>query len=223
MLNCLVTGASSGIGAAISQGLLAAGHRVIPVSRRSDSVIDFTDPDVEEKLKVLQRDNPEIDIIILSAGYGQFVNLESFSWEAMQAMMQVNFLAQALLVKTFLPAMKRRGGGKIIGIASECALQGQRLGSLYCASKFALRGFLQSVRQECSRADIAVSVVNPGFVNTPFFDNLDFQPGAEQQHVIQPEQVAEMVLQIINTNNNCVVEEVTIQPMQRVIQKSVPG
>ena len=108
--------------------------------------------------------------MISCCGYGHFAELEQFSFAAMQKMMNVNFLSQALLVKTFIADLKKRQNAKIIFIGSECSLSGQKKGSMYCASKFALRGFSQSLRQECRGSNVAVSLINPGMVDTAFFD-----------------------------------------------------
>ena len=59
-------------------------------------------------------------------------------------------------------------------MGSESALEGKKMGSLYSAAKFGLRGFAQSVREECRNSDVRVSIVNPGLVRTPFFENLNF-------------------------------------------------
>ena len=64
-------------------------------------------------------------------------------------------------------------------MGSEAALAGTAQGSLYCAAKFALRGLAQALRAECARAGIRVTLVNPGMVQSPFFDELDFRPGPE--------------------------------------------
>ena len=65
--------------------------------------------------------------------------------------------------------MKKIGKGDVIFIGSEAALNGSRKGTIYCASKFALRGFAQALRDECSKSSIRVTIINPGMVKTGFF------------------------------------------------------
>ena len=70
------------------------------------------------------------------------------------------------------PKLKRNGNSRVIYMGSEAALRGAKRGSLYCAAKFGLRGFAQSLRQECASSGVHVSIINPGMVNTPWFDRL---------------------------------------------------
>ncbi len=227
MKKILVTGSSSGIGAAITQALLTQGKTVVGLCRHhpyqaenyQGYSVDFNAVSTLQAFyQSLLVTHSDIDAIICCAGYGHFVSLEEFSFEAMQSMMNVNFLSQALLIKTFLPELKKRQGAKIIVIGSECALSGQKKGTLYCASKHALRGFVHSLREECRQREVAVSMVNPGMVATPFFDRLAFCPGKDKENAITAAQVASMVEMLLSLENNCVVEEINCQPMKKVIQ-----
>ncbi len=231
MKNILITGSSSGMGKAIAQRLLAMGHCVIGLARDHQKFdpqhkhyhsysIDFSCADqLEDQLKQLSKQHPRIDVIVCSAGYGQFQNLEQFSFQQMCELMQVNFLSQALLIKIFLPQMKQRQSGQIILMGSECSLEGYKQATLYCASKFALRGFSQSLRKECASAHVGVSLINPGLVDTPFFDELNFRPGEHSANAIQPEQIAQTVELLVNMDHNCLFEEINLQPIKKVISK----
>lgn len=229
MKKIIVAGSSSGIGRAITEKLLAENFAVIGLARDHQKftpensnyfpyAIDFAEiKSLESKLKLLLKEHPDIEAVIAGAGYGQFAHVEQFKVADMQRIMDVNFLSQAILIKTVLPGLKTRKSGKVIVMASESALYGGKRGSLYCASKFALRGFALSLRKECMNANVAVSIVNPGLVDTPFFDSLDFHPGKQPENAIQPEQVASLVCTILAMANNCVIEEITLQPMQKTI------
>lgn len=226
-MKLLVTGSSGGIGAEITRSLLASHHQVIGVCRHHSHQsanyqgyeIDLAAVDtLEKKYKVVAAAHPDIDAIICCAGYGQFASLEEFSFAQMQSMMQVNFISQALLIKILLPCLKRRGQTKIIVMGSECALTGQKRGTLYCASKYALRGFVASLREECRQAGVAVSMINPGMVDTGFFDRLNFRPGAARENSIDTAQICAMVNMLLSLENNCVVEEINCQPLKKVIQ-----
>lgn len=225
MKKTILLGSSSGIGQAITARLLNAGEQVVGIARDhskyqpdnnnySTFSIDLSDTkNIEQQFKAVLKEHSDSTAVICSAGFGMFANVEQLSWVKMQEIMQVNFLAQALFVKLIVPHFKQRQEGKIIFIGSECALNGFKRSSLYSASKFALRGFAQSLRRECEPNNVAVTLINPGMVRTPFFDNLDFRPGKHDSNGILPEQIAQTVCLTLQLANNCVVEELNIQPM----------
>lgn len=230
-MKIIIAGSSSGIGRATTEKLLSECHNIIGLARQHDKFkptdsnylpisIDFSDSkNLEEQFKALQKVHSDSEALICSAGYGKFVELEQFSFAQMQHLMQVNFLSQALLIKTFLPAFKKKKAGKIIILGSECALEGQKKGSFYCASKFALRGFAQSLRKECVSSHISVTLINPGFVKTPFFHDLDFAPADGNENAIHPEQIAKLISSIVKEEHNCVYEEINLQPLKKVLIK----
>ena len=105
--------------------------------------------------------------LIFAAGVGQFGSLEEFSYDQIQALMTINFTSPVLLTRALLPSLKRKTRADLIYIGSEAALKGSRKGAIYCASKFALRGFTQALREECSTDKVRVCLINPGMVLTP--------------------------------------------------------
>lgn len=226
----LVTGASSGIGRAIAQQLLQQGHTVIGTSRDCSKFktqhenfhfieIDYTQLNsLKAKLNDLEKTHPSLDAVIFSAGYGQFGSLEQFSFIQIEMLMTVNFTSPALITRTLLPGLKRKAHSNLIYIGSEAALQGSRKGAIYCASKFALRGFTQALRDECGTSSVRVSLINPGMVKTDFFENLSFQPGDDKTHGILPEDIAETVNYILNSNPNSVIDEINLNPANKVIK-----
>ena len=116
----------------------------------------------------------------------------------------------------------RQPRGNLVFIGSEAALQGKRKGAIYCASKFALRGFAQALRQECSRSGVAVSLINPGMVQTPFFDRLDFAPGGDETNYILPQDVAQSVAMVLASRAGTVFDEIHLTPLKHVVQFHSP-
>jgi NADP-dependent 3-hydroxy acid dehydrogenase YdfG len=226
----LVTGASSGIGRAIANGLLKQGHTVIGTSRDCSQFktshlnfhpigIDFSQLDlVVNMLKKLEKDYPLLDGVIFSAGYGQFGSIEQFSYAQIEQMMTVNFTSQAFITRTLIPGLKRKAHSNLIYIGSEAALKGSRKGTVYCASKFALRGFTQALREECGSSSVRVSLINPGMVKTNFFASLSFQPGDDETHALLAEDIAETVNYILDSSNNLVIDEINLNPANKVIK-----
>ncbi len=114
--------------------------------------------------------------------------------------------------------MKRQGQGNLVFIGSEAALSGSRKGAVYCATKFALRGFAQSLREECSNSGIRSTIVNPGMVKTGFFDNLSFEPGDAEENYILPQDVADAVLTILSARPGTCFDEINLSPLKKVIK-----
>jgi 3-hydroxy acid dehydrogenase/malonic semialdehyde reductase len=193
----LVTGASSGIGRATAQNLLQQGHTVIGVSRDcrkftrqmdnfSSVQLDLSQlNELPQKIRQLQQMFPEIDAVVFSAGIGRFGSVEEFSYPQIEALMTLNFTSQVFLTKALLPALKRKAHSDLIFIGSEAALKGSRKGAVYCASKFAVRGFTQALREECANSNVRVCLINPGMVKTAFFENLTFERSEEHTSELQ--------------------------------------
>jgi len=230
-MKILIAGSTSGMGRAIAESCLLNNDQVIGLARNHQKFnphnknyltysIDFSKiSDIEEQFKKIKKEVSDIDAIICSIGYGDFAELEQYSVKRMQNLLNVNFLSQAILIKTFLADFKKRKSGKIILIGSECALQGEKKATMYAATKFALRGFTQSLRKECANASIGITLINPGVVRTPFFDDLSFHPAADPIHSIDPVQIASLVSLLLKEENNCVYEEINLQPMTKKIEK----
>ena len=226
----LVTGASSGIGRAIARHFLHQGHHVLGVSRDCSK---FTKPlenftpiqldfcqlqTLPEKAIALSQTYPGIDAVVFCAGMGQFGSLEEFSFCQIENLMAINFTGQAFLVRALLPGLKRKKQGDLIFIGSEAALKGSRKGAVYCASKFALRGFSQALREECGKSNVRVCLINPGMVKTEFFEQLSFEPGEDASHFIRPEDVAEAVAYVLNTQAKIVIDEINLSPLNKVVR-----
>ena len=225
----LITGASSGIGRTVAERLLEEGHTVIGIARTIDS-FKPTSPDfhpieldlselhaLPQRLQALTERFLQLDAAVFSAGQGQFGALEQFSYAQIRALMDLNFTSQAYCARAVVPILKRKKRGDLIFIGSEAALKGSRNGTIYCAGKFAVRGFTQALREECSSSNVRVSLINPGMVRTAFFDQLHFEPGHEQSQSIQPGDIAELIAFILKLRTGTNLDEINLSPLQKVI------
>jgi len=230
----LVTGHSKGIGLAVSESLLQAGHCVIGVSRsrveQRDQLyqysVDLSDlnsitPFVKSLLNQSNSEKPfnVPDAVICNAGAGQFGALETFSAHQIENSIQLNLISPLVLLRALLPSLKQHNRSDIVFIASESAVQAGRFGSIYSAAKFGLRGAAQSLRVECASSNCHVGIVNPGMVKTEFFNELTFEPGDQWQHSLLASDVASAVLSMLTSADNAVLEEINVRPLQHVVQK----
>ncbi|MGV6818188.1 MAG: SDR family oxidoreductase [Thiotrichales bacterium] len=230
----LVTGASKGIGRAISEMLLENGFRVVGLAREFPEVllsthkfaaepVDFSKlPDLPDRLKQVAREHLTPDVLVLNAGIGRFGDLEQFSPAQIQELVNVNLISQILVARQWVGAMKTQRQGRIVIIGSTAGLQGGQKGAVYSATKFGLRGFAQSLREECAHAGVSVSLINPGMVDTSFYQTESFRPSSNSGCHLVAEDVAIAVKQIVEARSGSVIDELTLRPQKHVIDFSKP-
>lgn len=226
----LISGASSGIGRATSELLLQNGCQVIGIGRDFSKYNyhgeDFTPVEIDlgntkalpGQLTDLAKQHRNVDVIINCAGQGRFGSLEEFSYTQISMLMTLNFTSHAFVCRAFMPQLKMKPHSNIIFIGSEAALEGTQKGSIYCASKFALRGFAQALRQECSGSGVHVSIINPGMVRTEFFNALDFEPGQDSLNFIAVADVANAIKMILEARPGTVFDEVNLSPLKKMMR-----
>jgi short-subunit dehydrogenase len=183
----IITGASSGIGEAAARALSSNGYRVVLAARRKERLnslaskiregggealaiptdlrqLDQIQHLVENTLQAYNR----IDVLVNSAGYGKLVWLDEQTQADIQDQLQVNLTGAIQITREVLPLMIAQHGGHIIHIASIASWVGLPTYSIYAATKFGLRGFLESLRRELRGTGISVTGISPGAVDTEF-------------------------------------------------------
>ncbi len=176
-----VTGATSGLGLAIANQLANEGYIVYGGGRRqpresTGANFTYVSIDVTSDTSVLRAKDfilsreDRLDLLVLAAGYGVSGSIEETPMEEAKAQFEVNFFGVARTVQAMLPVMRAKGGGKIIVFGSVAGKIGMPFQGYYSASKFALEGFVESIRYEVSPFGIDVCVVEPGDFKTGFTD-----------------------------------------------------
>lgn len=212
----VITGASSGLGAWLAQELSRLGAIVILLARSREKLQQIAAlmqgehecivTDITSLEQVLAAAHEiihtygQIDILINNAGYGVFESFEDASLENMEEMMNVNYMGTVRCIKAILPYMRLAKSGHIVNIASLAGKISTAKSSGYCASKHAVLGFTNSLRQELKGTGIFLTAVNPGPIDTPFFVRAD--PSGNyaskmKSHMLQPSQVGQAVLRAI--------------------------
>ena len=156
-------------------------------------------------------------MVVCNAGFGDFRHLENFSHLQIQEFLNVNLVSHIVLCRHMINGMKKLGRGDIVIVGSEAALIGKRKATLYSAAKFGMRGFAQSLRDEVGSSGLRVCLINPGMVRSAFFDNLDFEPEALQKNAIEPDDIAKIIVEVVEARKGTVIDEINLSPASKVI------
>lgn len=189
-----ITGASRGIGLQIAQEALAAGDNVIATARNATELRQQFSPDQEAQLECAELDvnNSEqakdavnrsikrfgaIDILVNNAGFGQLGQFETVEHSAIEQQFSTNVFGLMHVTRAVLPVMRRQQSGHILNLSSIGGALGFDGASIYCATKFAVEGFSESLALEVARFGINVTIIEPGFFRTDFLDNSSIRYG----------------------------------------------
>lgn len=222
--NIIVTGGSSGIGKATAKQLTEMGANVL-ITGRSDSRLqraaieigcNWINADVSQQVDVDKTfqwvathwDN-RLDALVNNAGLGEFASAEDTSMETYKRVFGVNVFGPIMMVKGAMPIMKKQNRGTIINVASTSSMKGFANGSAYAASKFALRGFTQSLTEELRQFNIRVCQVNPSEVATAL-GNPEREERKETASKLGPGELAQTIVSLLLLPERAFVPEVTV-------------
>jgi short-subunit dehydrogenase len=186
-MRAIITGASSGIGAALARELSRRGWSLGLLARREDLLDDVVKElktpsvalpaDVTDLHAVrdavtrgVQALGGDFDLAVANAGISVPTWAANFKVDDAERIIRVNVLGMFYLFDATIPAMLARGSGRFAGVASLAGLRGLPSGSVYSASKAAMQAFLEASRVELAPRGIGVTIVNPGWVRTPIVE-----------------------------------------------------
>jgi NADP-dependent 3-hydroxy acid dehydrogenase YdfG len=218
----LITGASSGIGAATARQAAAAGYRLVLAARSADKLAaladelggpqralavacDVTEWEQQEAMVAGALDAfGRLDVAFANAGFGAARGFLEESPEHWRAMVLTNVLGAALTLRATLPALREARGHLLLtgSVAGRRALPG----SLYSCTKWAITAMGEAVRQELDGSGVRVTVIEPGMVDTPFFER-GAGPGA-----LEADDVADAVLYAVTRPAHVDVNEILVRP-----------
>lgn len=201
--SALITGASSGIGAALAAELADRGCRLVLVGRDEARlartaertggrtvVADLTTASGAERVASAAR---EVDLLVNNAGSGWAGELVDMRAEDLRQLVEANLLSAAELTRAVLPAMRQRRRGHLVFVSSVAAF-GVAEEAVYAATKAGLRAFASSVRHEAEPSGVGVTTVLPGAVRTPFFDGRGRAYDRRFPRQVAPERVARAIV-----------------------------
>jgi NADP-dependent 3-hydroxy acid dehydrogenase YdfG len=221
----LITGAGTGIGAATARLAVEAGWQVVLGARTSDRLkelaaelggdevalarrCDVADWDDQQALVRTTLDGfGALDAVFANAGFGAKRGFLEESVEHWKAMIDTNVLGTALTIRASLPHFRSQGGGHFI-ITSSVAGRRALPGSLYAATKHAVTAMGEGLRQEVSDSDIKVTLIEPGMVDTPFFDN-------RPTGALEADDIARAVMWALDQPPHVDVNELLIRPVRQ--------
>lgn len=179
-----ITGASSGLGLALSRTVLAAGHPLVAAVRRPEALqelaaqypqllqieqVDVTDP---AQVQAAAARHQDAEVVVNNAGGAVIGAMEELSEADIQQQLSLNLLAPIQITRAFLPAMRARRSGTLIHISSIGGRVAFAGGALYHAAKFGLEGFAESVSQEVAEFGIKTLIIEPGSIKSDFVANI---------------------------------------------------
>ena len=233
----LITGASRGLGLAIARALAREGAAVACMARPSAELTAAVDglvgsgaraipapADITEESQVAAaietavRALPGLDILVLNAGTWQGASIEETSESLWDSLMRLNLKGAFFALKHSIPALKAHGRGTVVGIASLGALVGQPGSAAYAASKWGLRGLLESAALELKPHRIRVTLVYPHQINSA---GQEIAPGADHDRKLEPEDIAELVTLACAAPSHVSIGNVTIWPLGTGIRDSM--
>jgi NAD(P)-dependent dehydrogenase (short-subunit alcohol dehydrogenase family) len=215
----IVTGGSSGIGAACAAALAAEGAAVVATGRRfAPGRIRLPGPgevvqahlDVTDEAEVAARfaELPELDVVVCSAGVGTFGPLVNAGVADLRAMLEVHIVGTMLCAREALRRMQPRRTGHIVAIGSHVAHRAFTDCSGYTAAKAGQLGLVKVLAEEARPYDVRVTALLPGATDTPIWDD---RPGFDRAKMMQPADVASFLIAIV-VRPGISVEEVTLTP-----------
>jgi short-subunit dehydrogenase len=203
----VVTGASSGIGAATARLLAGQGWRVIAVARRADRLerlgdgvaalpADLTDPDAPERVRAaVEAAGDGLQLLVNNAGAEWRSTFADGGYDNVRRTMDVNFNAVVRLTEALLPLLRESAPSSMVNVSSVAGRVGRPTNSAYAASKFALAGWTEAVSIEEQPHGVHVGLVLPGFVSTEGFPHARLRESLRTRWLVSgPEKVAKAIV-----------------------------
>lgn len=223
-MNAIITGASSGIGAEFARRLARDGRNLVLVARSAEPLarlaaeleaahdvqahaipLDLTDRDAPQRLfGETASQGLEIDLLINNAGFGSLGEFTKFDFERDRRMIDLNISALVALTHLYLPAMRQRGAGAIINVASTAAFQPVPYMATYAATKAFVLSFSEALAEENRAAGVRVMALCPGATDTNFFQAAEGDR-PPMRIMETPEQVVSTALQALDAGRASVV------------------
>jgi len=225
----LITGASSGLGRAFALALAERGVKVFLVARREEklheAVREITEaggeaayhvadvrsvPALYDLVDVLLARYKKLDILVNNAGLGYRAPLSETKRSEIAETIETDLNAAIYLAQAALNALLKSAPSDIVNVSSIAGLEGFAEGTVYCAAKAGLVGFSRALAQELKPANVRVTAICPGSIDTEFFDR--FRPTVERERRLQTEDAVRALLYVLTSPPNVLHGEIVLRP-----------
>lgn len=226
MKHVLVTGASHGIGKAITERLLSMDYEVYGIGRSFDEdqlhamhfhaiVFDLLDT---AGIPALVKTLPDMDVLVNNAGIAYYGLHEAMNEKKVMEMTTLDLAVPMILSRQLLPSLKK-SKGTIINIASVTAEGPAPHAAAYGACKAGLLNFTKSLAAEVRKYDVRVTAILPDLTESELYRNADFMPGTGEMEHLDPEDTADAVEYVLSRPEHVWIEQLTVRPMHNRIEK----
>lgn len=222
----VITGAGSGLGASLAELYAKDGYHVCLLGRTIEKLqttaqkcpgghssvysVDIASKKaVQQVFSDIQAEHGTIDVLVNNAGVGVFDQVENLSEDAVHQMIDINVKGTIFCTQEVLPSMKERNEGSILNIVSTAGLEGKATESVYCASKFGMRGFHESLLIELKETNIHVFGAYMGGMRTEFWDGIYDQE--RTAGLMEPDDISDIIYHNAKHQNRLNVEQVVIK------------
>lgn len=219
----IVTGGSSGIGYATARKLVEGGAKVLITGRNRERlekaaketgaipvVADVSkEEDVMATFKAIEEKLGGLDVLINNAGVARRNAVDELKLEDFETVYRTNVFGAALMAREAAKIFKEQNSGHIVNIASTAGRKGYATGTIYCGSKFALRGMTECWQAELRPHNVRVILVNPSEVTTAF-GQPDGQERPEEPNKLRSEEIAHTIVGTLEMDNRGFIPEVTV-------------
>jgi NADP-dependent 3-hydroxy acid dehydrogenase YdfG len=189
--------------------LTRAGVKVLSVSRSGPIVADLTRPEDIDRL--VRQIGSAPDFLINMAGMFNLARIEDTHPQMFDAMLALNVGAPFRLIRAFLPAMRERGSGHIVNVGSIADHVAFAENAAYSASKYAVRGLHEVVREELRGSPVRATLISPAAVNTSLWDHIDARPGLPPRSgMLSPLAVIDAILFALRQSPGVSIDEIRL-------------
>lgn len=219
MSTVAITGAGSGLGRALAREYAKHGYKVFLLGRTDSKLhkvqyeieneggaaeVIICDVSVSASVAIAFQQIGQLDVFINNAGIGIFGPIDNYTNDDIDHTLDTNVKGTIMTVQHALPLI-RESQGRMLTIISTAGLRGKVNESIYCASKFAVRGFTESLQKEWENEDISITAVYMGGMNTPFWE--DSTHVQDASHLKGPEVVAKQIFQEDDRRKEIIVDQ----------------